>query len=202
MCSGRVIFGHRTEYDSNNRPVATFRMATLCNAETAWELGQSESTATVLANAISIPEYRYRYDSWGNVSEVSFNGTVLASYIWAYNGLYPIAEIKGMGYDELCAALLSGAKPGDLIDRSDIGSSEMNTIRSAAQGHAVSTFTYHWLLGMASATDSRGITTPVIGFALSLLEANFGEEFYGFFEPEKNTVEKSNVNDETDNDKN
>ena len=74
-------------------------------------------------------------------------------------GLYPIAEIKGMGYDELCAALPSGAKPGDLIGRSDIGSSEMNSIRSAAEGHDVSTFTYHWLLGMASATDSRGITT-------------------------------------------
>ena len=37
-----------------------------------------------------------------------------------------------------------------------------NSLRAAFKGKEIATYTYHWLLGLASATDARGVTNTYL----------------------------------------
>ena len=113
---------------------------------------------------INKPEYTYLYDRVGNLSEISYNGEVLASYLWGYKGLYPIVEVKNLPYDELANGARSlGFEPEAFT--SSTGTAEpqfsnfIRDLRDKFSGYEVTSMTYHWLIGVSTATDSRGVTT-------------------------------------------
>ena len=103
-------------------------------------------------------EYSYMYDSQGNIVQINYNGKVLASYLWGYMGKHPIVEAVGVSYAELFnIAKDSNYVTGLFLDDMNLF---LNSFRAdkRLQGKEVLTYTYYWLLGMATSTDSRGVT--------------------------------------------
>lgn len=153
VCEGRILWARRYEY-ANGKLARTFRGPTGMSCSPAFGLGKSMSAGDTLLNAINIPEYAYKYES-GNLVEVDYNGVVLASYVWSYHGAHPVAEIKDVPYDEVKKKI----PVQKWIDEWNLKETDLNALRDAFPGHDVTTIICHGLVGMASLTDSNGITT-------------------------------------------
>lgn len=161
VINGRIVSAKKMIYDNNNHKlIAIYSAPANLAVQSNFKFGADFSASTALLNAINLPEYNYRYDSDGNLAEIRYNGEVLASYLWGYKGTYPIAEIKAIPYDELVNRLPNGYKPAQLLDATNLSSEALNNnIRNNLAEYDVTTMTYHWLIGVSAATDSRGITT-------------------------------------------
>ena len=160
VCQGQVVSARRYVYDSSHRLVATYSAPVGMPVSSAYQLGSYEYAASdALKAAISLPEYSYRYNEWGDLVEVAFNGEVLSSFVWGYRGSHPVAEIKGLAYDQLLALSPQGLDVPSLRERSDLTAADLEAIRQAFPGHEVTTLTYDWLVGVGTMTDPRGVTT-------------------------------------------
>ena len=96
-----------------------------------------------------------RYDNTGNILEISNpESDVHTSYIWGYNGQYPIAKIDNARYVDIES--LSSFGPNFSISGglSTIQEEELRNLPKAL----VTTYTYKELIGITSVTDTRGNT--------------------------------------------
>jgi YD repeat-containing protein len=115
----------------------------------------------ILEAAIFKPRLVYSYyNKYGKPMSIDNDGSSTV-YLWSYNGMYPIAEIKNTTYQQV-AQKLSENFISTLADKacpslSDI--STINTLRNSLNGTLVTTFIYNPLVGVTSVTDSRGFTT-------------------------------------------
>ena len=160
MCEDKIISSRRNVYDSNCRLVGTYRGPTGMSNSNQYMIGNNGTEATeALKNVINLPEYSYQYDNGGNIVEISYNGVVLASYLWGYKGSHPIAEIKGVPYSTVNSVLPDGMKPHQLLNRYDLTPSNLSAIISLFPANDVTTMTYDWLVGVGTMTDARGVTT-------------------------------------------
>ncbi|MGK6353529.1 DUF5977 domain-containing protein [Parapedobacter sp. DT-150] len=104
------------------------------------------------------------YDNRGNLLSVSKENGPRESYIWGYQGQYPVAKVSNAAYNTI-EALLGGATAVNAFSASNPASpntvnSFLNPLRAAAQRDIqVTTFTYKPLVGMTSQTDAKGMTT-------------------------------------------
>ncbi|WP_333576934.1 hypothetical protein [Sphingobacterium sp.] len=102
-------------------------------------------------------------DQWGNITSQRV-GTQLRSYLWGYNGQYPVLEIKNATYAEVATALTQVAI--DNLNSSNQTEATMETLiknasdklRTNLPGAMVTSYTYKPLVGMTSKTDARGVT--------------------------------------------
>lgn len=103
------------------------------------------------------------YDGFGNVASVRKKDDSPVTYLWGYNGLYPVAEVVGTDH-----ATVSGLVNLQMLI--DAGSytdhqlrTELNKIRDglAVLGRPFSVVTYTYLpaVGITSQTDTNGATT-------------------------------------------
>lgn len=99
-----------------------------------------------------------KYDEYGNILHYTLNDASQTSYLWGYQGQYPIAEIKNATYEQVKAAL-GGATPESLSSAVDPQMDLVNGLRTELPQSQVSTYTYLPLVGMQSATDPRGTIT-------------------------------------------
>lgn len=100
------------------------------------------------------------YNSLGKPMQVSDKSTSIV-YLWSYNNIHPVAEIKNCTYEQVKNILgvsfintLSGKSAPTASDMSTI-----NNLRSSLPDTHISTYTYSPLVGVTSATDARGLTT-------------------------------------------
>jgi len=113
------------------------------------------------------PEMYYKYDYKGNIIEITPAGSNMpTTYLWGYNHQYPIAEIIGVGYNEL----LNNISPANqsfmafMLARNITPDDPMylsfrEMLIAAAPNAQIITYTYKPLVGMTSKTDQQGITT-------------------------------------------
>lgn len=164
VVNGIIVDAKRMEYyDGSNLLKATYRLSEQGKSASEYNLGDKSASSTLLG-IITAPEFNYKYNSYGNLVEISYNGNVLASYLWGYRGLFPIVEVKDLPYDSLVATLKSiGRHPDHFISSTATTASYLNEffndLRTALPQCDITTMTYHWVLGISTATDSRGITT-------------------------------------------
>lgn len=100
------------------------------------------------------------YNRLGKPMQVSDKSTSIV-YLWSYNGMYPVAEIKNCTYEQV-KNILGATFINTLLDRSSPTSSEMSTInalRSRLPNAHINTYTYSPLVGVTSITDARGLIT-------------------------------------------
>ena len=162
-CGNTVLSARRTEYDSATRlPLRVYELSE--PADMASLISSTRATTPLQRSSICTPTYRYRYNSRGNLIEIRFRDKVLASYLWGYNGMYPVIEASDTPYEILeakaAAANISMVRPGDtnLRTQSDI-SHKAAELRALMPGISVSSIAYHWIFGVAEITDARGIST-------------------------------------------
>ncbi len=160
VCNNIIISARRMEYNSSNRLKATFISKPNVAIIDNYGLNPTEECKvanTELKNIINIPEHTFEYDNNGNLVEISYNGVPLASFLWAYQGSHPIAEVKGISYSDLCNRLPANMQPSILSERSNITNTDLSAIRNLFPETDVITMTYQWLVGVAMTMDSRGI---------------------------------------------
>ncbi|MFE7088404.1 hypothetical protein ACFU8T_13430, partial [Sphingobacterium spiritivorum] len=101
------------------------------------------------------------YDTYGNPLAVKKTNGPVTSYLWGYNGQYPVAEIVNAQYNDVVSAiggqsvvdeLNSGTVTADYIRQ------KMDILRSNLPGSQITSYTYKPLVGMTSKTDARGQT--------------------------------------------
>ncbi len=97
-----------------------------------------------------------KYDSYGNLLEVSKTEGAITSYIWGYNREYPIAKIENATYQDIAEALYIPIARLQDYDESNL--SQINTLRSRLPNAMVATYTYDPLIGVTSMTDPKGYT--------------------------------------------
>ncbi|MCT8340592.1 RHS repeat protein [Flavobacteriaceae bacterium TK19130] len=99
----------------------------------------------------------HSYDSYGNPREVSKKDGMRTSYVWGYNGQYPVAKVEGKGYSQLPGTLVSQIESEtDALTLSNLLDSLRN--HNYLQNSLVTTYTYDPLVGVTSITDPKGDT--------------------------------------------
>lgn len=99
-----------------------------------------------------------KYDNKGNLQEVIGKDGVPTSYIWGYNGLYPVARIVGKTYNE--AVTQSGIDVNQLsgIPDDGTGQTQLDLLRQLS-GALVTSYLYRPGIGITMETDPRGRNT-------------------------------------------
>ncbi len=104
-----------------------------------------------------------RYTTKGKVEELLTAEGISVTYLWGYNGQYPIAEIKNATYSEVATALTQAAI--DNLNVTTHSEATMETLikaasdklRTALPKAMITSYTYKPLVGMTSKTDTRGV---------------------------------------------
>ena len=145
---GLLIAGYQLRYDSANRVVEK-------------SVAQVDPTNLVpIEDDIQwkiVEEYKYdpRINKLVEVLDKQTN--ITTSYLWAYRGLYPIAEVVNATLSEIeskigesiVEALQSSYTPDMSI---------VNNLRNLLPNASIKTMTYDPLIGMSSFTDPKGYT--------------------------------------------
>lgn len=162
VCGETVIEAKRNEYDPKTRLLIAKYTLSDTPVSAKMLLSSDQATTEQQKALISKLEYEYRYNSKGNLIEVSYNGKVLSSFLWGYYGKYPILEASGVGIDDLIRFVSGIGFDQNMIVSGNIYSSESikiltDHIRTEFPKSEITSLTYHWLIGIMDATDGRGI---------------------------------------------
>ena len=104
-----------------------------------------------------------KYDQWGNPLQISENGQPTRTYLWGYNGLRPVMEVLGDGYDNVKTAV--GAYNVNAIASGAPTECQMTTARNSLESGSnysrqVSWYLYNrHLKGITIASDVSGRKT-------------------------------------------
>lgn len=163
-----VLKGTLNEYQSNGtlkrnfvlpvlQPIKDFKFSNLDNGVVPPSIVYSDFLKD-LNYEINIKDAKY--DNYLNIIEMQESNKAVVSYLWGYRGHYPIAEIKNATYAEVVAVLTQ-----PVIDNLNLISVSENTInnaitklRTAIPKAIITSYSYKPFIGMASKTDSRGVT--------------------------------------------
>ncbi|GAA4275499.1 hypothetical protein GCM10022259_02230 [Aquimarina mytili] len=99
----------------------------------------------------------HKYDQWGNPLEMFKKGDTYTTYVWGYQGKYPVAKAIGATFAEIAIAL--GISQSQLENLSDNQLSLLDTLRQRLPQAHITTYTYAPLIGVTSVTDPRGQKT-------------------------------------------
>lgn len=158
-----LVSARRTTYNNDNLPIASYEInSPISNANIL--LSNSQSTTSEQVNIINSPTYQYRYNSFGNLVEIRYKSKPLMSYLWGYNGLYPIIEVKNVDYDTLKSAAMNAGMTLSQIEGQtpclqNIIKDTTTILRRLLPDNEVTTLNYHWLFGIIERTDARGLSS-------------------------------------------
>ncbi|WP_419699437.1 SpvB/TcaC N-terminal domain-containing protein [Mucilaginibacter sp. NFX135] len=112
-------------------------------------------------NPIKVKQLFNSYNTYGNLTEEQqFNG-VKVSYLWGYNGQYPVAQIINSDYATVSSIITqsqidAAATAGDSALRTLLNTLRTDSRLKNAQSIA---YTYTPMIGMTSITDPKGAIT-------------------------------------------
>lgn len=108
----------------------------------------------------------HNYDKDANPTEISMNDGTRISYIWGYNGKYPIAKIENasqpssdnatQGYTIIPSNLSQAAITASNTGTEDDLIAALNNLRNSLPNAMVTTITYKPLIGPSTITDVQG----------------------------------------------
>ena len=150
--NGLVTGGKKTTYTATGGMVLPTAVSLL-----------GATTPVTESNYNSHFETRLQYSShnaYGQPMQTTLDGDNRV-YLWSYNGLYPVAEIKNATYSQVSGALGSSFITS-LLNKQAPAESDINAIRALQSSLAdveVTTYRYRPLIGMTETTDCRGMAT-------------------------------------------
>ena len=119
------------------------------------------------------PRIQYhKYDSYGNLLELSIVNGPDITYLWGYNGQYPVVKIENATYADVVATGVNLSVLNSTSSTEAAKIAELNKIRNhASMAHArVTTYTYKPLIGMSTVIDPRGEKTTYTYDSFNRLE--------------------------------
>ncbi|MDE6207670.1 MAG: hypothetical protein K2M55_07660 [Muribaculaceae bacterium] len=158
-----VISAERIEYDA--AAMLPLRKYTLSGSCALSDLISSNGiTTSTQKSKINNPTFSYRYNAKGNLIQISYKDVVLASYIWGYNGLYPVLEATGIDFNTLTAATAKYGLLGAEINAQGIASDARisaiaGRMRDYFPNNTITAISYDWFNGILRLTDGRGVHT-------------------------------------------
>lgn len=162
---------------SKNMIATPVRLITYANGEEHEDIktnyGQSATQTKNLILPVSVQGNNYfamktqitydLYDEKGNLLQYTEKDGIPVSYLWSYNYLYPVAEIKNATYSQVSSALTSlGLNAASLASNVLPDATILNSLKvlsSRLSTALVTVYTYKPLIGVESVTDTRGVTT-------------------------------------------
>lgn len=103
-----------------------------------------------------------KYDEFGNVLEILPKNGIPTSYIWGYNGLYPVAQLKNVYYDNISNSFLPDKNVvDDPINNPTNQAAILNVLSNLRNSYnnpnqLIDTYTYKRGVGVSSITDLNG----------------------------------------------
>lgn len=164
FCGDRLISAERVQYNrENGLPEKKFELNRNASIPLSSLKGNAKEAPPAIKNAIARETYAYKYDAMGNIIEISYKGRPLVSYIWGYNGLYPIIEAKNISHADLTdrATTIVGYDKlnGSRLQTQDEINAFAERLRAAFPSKEISSMAYHWLLGLMEYKDASGLST-------------------------------------------
>lgn len=99
------------------------------------------------------------YDQYANIQQTVGPDGVRTSYIWGYNGLYPVAKLEGVNYLSVPSLYQSNVQINDPTSDAALRTLLNGLYSTFAGDHAINTYTYKRLVGMSSVTNPGGMNT-------------------------------------------
>jgi|GEM_PF-1015675 len=96
------------------------------------------------------------YDDHANVRQMTSRDGVTTSYLWGYEGLYPVAELRGISYAGIPATYKGNAQIYDPSSDASLRSLLNGLYSNFTGANDIKTYTYKRLMGMSSMTESGG----------------------------------------------
>lgn len=165
----RVVSGVITTYKTNDPyPDKLLRLEksnvmSLANFGTGSTISNNVfvKNANATINSSYVPAIEFTsYDSYGNLTTQRRTDGTYVSYLWGYNGQYPVAKVENATATSVEATLtsteLTNIRNGS-YDQSTM-LSKLDKIRAGLPGAMVTTYTYDPLVGVTSMTDPKGYT--------------------------------------------
>jgi len=102
----------------------------------------------------------HNYDAYGNPISISKDNNTNLVYIWGYRGLYPIAEINNVTYQQVSDALGTSV-PESFSSSYNPDMMKINSLRNheTLKESFLTTYKYKPMVGMIQSTDPSGIST-------------------------------------------
>lgn len=122
-----------------------------------------KSDKKIVNDALSTAYEILLFDNKGNPLQVRDKQQALKSYIWGYNGQFPVAVIHNATYSEVLNIL--GQNTINSLNDVNVSDQTINTAINNLRNHSgmsqamVTAYTYKPLVGMTSQTDPKGMTT-------------------------------------------
>lgn len=112
----------------------------------------------------------HRYDVYGNPQEVSQKDGMHITYVWGYNGQYPVAKLENCSYSAIPINLrnsIENATPSGMANALQLlrNSSDVDVKKAM-----ITTITYNPLFGVTTVTDPKGDTQTYFYDDFSRLE--------------------------------
>lgn len=96
------------------------------------------------------------YDDYGNLRSVEFFNGLKETYLWGYNGQYPVFYISGLNFNEVKSIV--GEETLNLISNNNLEAARQS-LSVALSGYAtISAYQYIPLVGLSKITDETGNT--------------------------------------------
>lgn len=103
-------------------------------------------------------EKSFSFDTKNNIEQFIDRNNVPTSFIWSYNSLYPIAEIKNATFNEVDSSLDKlNMNSVSLLKDPNPDITKIDQLRIGLPNALISTYTYYPLRGCLTSTDPRGI---------------------------------------------
>lgn len=118
-------------------------------------------STNIITGEDEIKNVYLKFDSKGNVLSLKQPGGMTVNYIWAYNGQFPVAEIKNADYTTVenlitKVAIDNFSKSSPDKTQVDVFLAVLRTNLTSAQ---ITSYVYDPLAGMTSSTDAKGQTS-------------------------------------------
>ncbi len=102
-----------------------------------------------------------KYDQYGNILQITGKDKIPVSYLWGYNGLYPVAQITGATYTQIPETYKNNSTINS-PSSDDALRTTLNGLRTAMDNLGLmetETYTYKRLTGITSKTGASGSIT-------------------------------------------
>lgn len=161
--NGKIIDAFRNEYNDKSQIAAEYIAELNSNQlpdALIYNLGTSQFISIShpifsLTNKL-IKTFTYDRNRLAQVTDNRYNSSI--TYLWSYNGEYPIAEIKNTQLIDV-RNLLGDNIIGSLFSSLEPDMSIVDNLRQSMPQCVITTMTYKLLKGINSFTDPRGVKT-------------------------------------------